>query len=269
MEAVRSLTRRRRTPLTRAYLAYEPALLGTLGIVALISGWEVCSRAGALNPLILSRPTQIAAAGLQLLADGLLGQHVMTSLEEFAAGFALALVAGIPLGFLMGWNRTVEYVLDPFVWFLYSAPLIAFYPLFILWFGLGGPTVVAITFLLTIFPLMVNTMAGIQHIDWALIRVARAFGASSAEIFWKIALPGALPIVLAGVRLATGRALVGVVVGEMFGASAGVGFAVRFYGSHLQMPQLFVFLAVIAALGVSLTQGLRYLETRLMPWSVQ
>lgn len=268
MEAVRPLGRRR-APLIRAYLAYEPVLLGTLGIAALVVGWEAGARAGALNPLVFSQPTRVLSAGRQLLSSGVLTRHVAASLIEFAAGFGLAVVAGIPLGFLMGWNRMAEYVLDPFVWFLYSAPLIAFYPLFILWFGLGAPTVVAITFLLTIFPLIVNTMTGIQHIDRALIRVAKAFGASPAEVFWKIALPGALPIVIAGLRLATGRALVGVVVGEMFGASAGMGFAVRFYGSHLQMPQLFVFLVLIGVLGVTLTQGLRHLETRLAPWSAQ
>ncbi len=269
MEAVRPLSRPPRPPVVRAYLAYEPVLLGALGIAALVGGWEACARAGAFNPLILSRPTQILAAGRQLAASGLLWQHAAASLGEFAAGFGLAIITGIPLGFLMGWNQTAESLLDPFVWFLYSAPLIAFYPLFILWFGLGAPTVVAITFLLAIFPLIVNTMTGIQHIDRALVRVARAFGASSAEIFWKIALPGALPIVIAGLRLATGRALVGVIVGEMFGASVGMGFAVRYYGSHLQMPQLFVFLVIIGILGVSLTQGLRHLETRLAPWAAQ
>ncbi len=251
----------------RLYRAYEPALLGALGIAALVAGWEWGARAGALNPLILSRPTQIAAAGGRLLADGVLLQHVAASLQEFAAGFALAVAAGIPLGFLMGWNRPVEYLLDPYVWFLYSAPLVAFYPLFILWFGLGAPTVIAITFLLTIFPLIVNTMAGVHHIDPALVRAARAFGAAPLEILWKIALPGSLPIVLAGLRLATGRALVGVIIGEMFGSSVGMGFAVRYYGSHLLMPQLFVFLVIIALFGVTLTQALRYVETRLAGWA--
>src|SRR5207237_7880500 len=119
---------------------------------------------------------------------------------------------------------TVEYALEPFLWFLYSAPLIAFYPIFVLWFGLGVPTVIAITFLLSVTQITASTLSGIQNVNPGLLRAARSFGATERDLLWKVVLPASVPMVIAVLRLGIGCVLMGVVVGVLFGATAGLGY---------------------------------------------
>jgi NitT/TauT family transport system permease protein len=173
---------------------------------------------------------------------------------------------GVLAGALAGRFRTVEYALDPFLWFLYSAPLIAFYPIFVLWFGLGTPTIIAMTFLLSIPQIAASTLNGVQNVDPGLIRAARSFGATDADLFRKVVLPASVPMMIAGLRLGVGRALMGVVVGELFGATAGLGFSISYYGALLKTTDMIAPLVVIVAFGVLCTQGLSALEARFDSW---
>jgi NitT/TauT family transport system permease protein len=156
--------------------------------------------------------------------------------------------------------------LDPFLWFLYSAPLIAFYPIFVLWFGLGVPTVIALTFLLSIPQIAANTLNGIHNVNPGLIQAARSFGATERDLLWKVVLPASLPAVIAGLRLGVGRALMGVVVGELFGATAGLGYSISYYGALLKTTDMIASLVVVMVLGVLCTQGLSALEARFDSW---
>jgi len=162
----------------------------------------------------------------------------------------------------------VEYALDPFLWFLYSAPLIAFYPIFVLWFGLGVPTVIALTFLLSVPQIAASTLNGIQNVNPGLIRAARSLGAAEGDLLWKVVLPASVPVIIAGLRLGIGRALMGVVVGELFGATAGLGYSISYYGALLKTTDMIASLVVIVALGVLCTQGLSALEARFDSWRV-
>jgi NitT/TauT family transport system permease protein len=166
----------------------------------------------------------------------------------------------------MGLHRDTEYALDPFVWFLYSTPLVALYPLIVVWFGFGFSTVIAITFMLTVVPLIVNTLAGVRSVEPSLIRAVRAFGGTRTDVVFKAILPASLPLVLAGVRIGLGRALIGVVLGEMFSANAGLGFRMTTYGAHLKTADVFVPLTVFIVIGVVLTQLATLLEHRLQAW---
>jgi NitT/TauT family transport system permease protein len=190
------------------------------------------------------------------------------SFREFAIGYALSVVVGILGGALAGRFRIVEYALNPFLWFLYSAPLIAFYPIFVLWFGLGGPTVIAMTFLLSVTQIFASTLSGIQNVNPGLIRAARSFGATERALLWKVVLPASVPMVIAGLRLGIGRALMGVVVGELFGATAGLGYSISYYGALLKTTDMIASLVVVVVLGVLCTQGLSALEARFDSWRV-
>ena len=141
--------------------------------------------------------------------------------EEFFSGFALAIVVGVPLGILMGWYSRVNAMLEPFVSALYATPRIALLPLVVIWFGIGIASKVAIVFLGAIFPILVNTITGVRTIEADFIKVARSFGASDRQMFLTVVLPSAVPMLLTGLRLGLGHALVGIVVGEMYGATAG------------------------------------------------
>jgi NitT/TauT family transport system permease protein len=241
-------------------------LLGATPFAVIGLAWELAVALGWLNPFFTSRPSAIAAGLAAQIATGELVTNLGVSLGEFVVGFGLAAIIGVGLGVLAGWYRTLEYAVDPFLWFLYSAPLIAFYPVFVIWFGLGPRTVVAIAFLLAAPPIMANTMSGVKRTDRDLVRAARAFGARDRDIFLNVALPGSVPVMVAGLRLGVGRALTGVVIAELFGSTAGLGFSLGYYGQVLRTTDMMVALLVIVALGVAVTQMLSLIEARVDSW---
>jgi NitT/TauT family transport system permease protein len=237
-----------------------------LSFVVILATWEAVARLEWVSTFFVSRPTMIADALAESARSGELARNVSVSLREFAAGFGAAVVVGLVLGVLAGWFRTVEYALDPFIWFIYSAPLIAFYPLFVLWLGLGPGTVIAISFLLSVTPIAVNTMTGIKNVSPALLVAARAFGARPGDVLWKVALPASVPMIAAGLRLGIGRALTGVVVAELFVPSGGLGSSIAYNGGLLRTTNMLASLMVIVVLGVICTQGLSAIEARVDSW---
>jgi NitT/TauT family transport system permease protein len=243
-----------------------PVVLGIASFAAILLVWESIVQAGWANPFFISQPSAIAISLGHTARSGELWHNISVSLREFAIGYGASVVVGIVAGALAGRFRIVEYALDPFLWFLYSAPLIAFYPVFVLWFGLGVPAVIAITFLLSVTQIAANTLSGIQNVDPALLRAARSFGATERDLLWKVILPASVPMVIAGLRLGVGRALMGVVVGELFGATAGLGFSIAYYGALLKTTDMIASLMVVVLLGVLCTQGLSAVEARFDSW---
>ena len=244
----------------------SPVVLGIASFAVIVLGWESVVRLGWVNPFFVSQPSAIAATLRRSAGSGELWNNLSVSLHEFAIGYGLSVGVGILAGVLAGRFRTVEYALDPFLWFLFSAPLIAFYPIFVLWFGLGVPTVIAMTFLLSVPQIAASTLKGIQNANPGLIRAARSFGATERDLLWKVVLPASVPMMIAGLRLGVGRALMGVVVGELFGATAGLGYSISYYGGLLKTTDMLASLAVVVVLGVLCTQGLSAVEARFDSW---
>jgi NitT/TauT family transport system permease protein len=246
----------------------SPVVLGIASFAVILLAWESVVRLGWVNPFFVSQPSAVAASLSRAARSGELGHNLAVSFREFAIGYGLSVVVGILAGALAGRFRAVEYALDPFLWFLYSAPLIAFYPIFVLWFGLGVPTVIALTFLLSVPQIAASTLNGIQNVNPGLIRAARSLGAAEGDLLWKVVLPASVPVIVAGLRLGIGRALMGVVVGELFGATAGLGYSISYYGALLKTTDMIASLVVIVVLGVLCTQGLSALEARFDSWRV-
>src|SRR5580704_14211203 len=244
----------------------EQLILGIIGTLAFLVIWETAARFDLINPVVVSNPSRIAAAFVAQLQSGELLADLRVSLVEFAVGFALSLAVGIGLGIAMGLSRLTEYAVDPFVWFLYSSPLIAFYPLIVVWLGFGFTTVVTVTFLLSFVSVTVNTLAGVQSVDPQLVRAVRAFGGGRFDVIRKVILPAAVPMIIAGVRIGLGRALHGVVLGEMFSSNAGLGYRITFYGAHLRTADVFVPLVILVVIGLLINQLGNTLETRLQAW---
>ncbi len=228
--------------------------------------WEWIGTSGLINPLFVSAPSKIGWAAFKMFSQGDIWNDIYVSSTEFVLGFAIAIVFGIPFGMLLGWYRIFNYIFDPFVAALNAAPRVALLPLLIIWFGIGIWSKVAIVFLGAIFPILINTQSGVRALDETLLRAARSFGANDWQIFRTIALPGSVPFILSGLRLGLGRALVGIVVGELVAATAGVGYVMAIAGATFQTDKLFVGIFIVTGAGVLLTTLLDKLEHRFDAW---
>ena len=244
----------------------ENLLLGVAAVVVFLAGWEASVAYGLVNPLFISSPSRIVRAAFRMFASGSIYYDLQVSGTEFAIGYGMAIAIGVPLGILMGWYSRINAVLEPFVTALYATPRVALLPLLMIWFGIGIGSKIAIIFLGAIFPILVNTITGIRTVNADFIKVARSFGSNDRQMFLTVALPSSVPLLLTGLRLGLGHALVGIVVGEMYGATRGLGFIIAVSGAQFQTDEVMVGIILIAALGVALTELLRMIERRFERW---
>jgi NitT/TauT family transport system permease protein len=236
---------------------HETLVLGVTGVAGSLLAWEALGRLGLIDPLVFASPSRVAGALGRQWRSGELLADLATSAAEFAVAFGLAVGVGVALGLAMGLWRDARAALEPIVWGLYSAPLVVFQPLLVVWLGFGFWTVVALAAALAALPIAVNTQAGVQGVDPVLRRAVRAFGGRRWHEVAKVIVPASIPLVLAGLRIGAGRALVGVVVGEMFGANAGLGFRLHHYGARLRSADVLVPLLGVVAIGLLATQAVR------------
>jgi ABC-type nitrate/sulfonate/bicarbonate transport system permease component len=240
--------------------------LGVIGVVGFFLGWELSTRFEILNPFFFPPFTKIIAKGYELFANGTIWEHMWFSLTNFLIGFVVSVALGVVIGVPMGWYKTVNKTFDPLLSGVYATPLIALLPLIIMMFGLGAISKIIMTVLAAVFPILINTMAGIANTDHRLITMARAFGAKDSTIFLKVSVPGSLPFIVAGMRVALGRALVYIVVAEQYGAATGLGYLSSVAAQRFQMAAMFVPIVMIAALGAGLNELLKMVESRLEKW---
>jgi NitT/TauT family transport system permease protein len=231
--------------------------------------WEIVGRYLVQNALFLATPIQAVGSIVVLVQSGELQHHAWVSGQEFLIGFVIACVTGVILGLLIASFERVANTLNPWVAGIYATPIVAVAPLFILWFGIGIWSKIAVVISLVVFPVIINTEVGIRSTDRQLIEAVRSFGATPMQIFRKVSLPAATPFILAGIRLGVGRGLIAVVVGELFGSRAGLGFLIIQSAEVFDMPQLFASIIVLAASGILLTAAFRALEQVLVPWHYQ
>jgi len=240
------------------------------GILSVVGGlllWEVVSRLFVANALFLAAPTQILQAIYSLTLSGEMERHVAISATEFAIGYVIASAIGIAVGFGMANYPTFKQAMQPWISGLYATPTIALAPLFILWLGIGIWSKVLVVIFLVLFPVTINTEAGLRTTSERLIEMLRSFGASSRQIFFKVSLPSALPFILAGLKLGIGRGLIGVVVAELFGSRLGLGRLISQSADAFNMPELFAGVIVLAVAGIAMTAGFGWIERRLVPWT--
>ena len=242
-------------------------IAGILSVAGGLALWELISRFLVDNALFLAAPSQIAVAIYDLAVTGQLWHHVGVSAAEFALGYVIACVLGIALGMAMASSATMKQALQPWVSGLYATPTIALAPLFILWFGIGIWSKVIVVISLVLFPVAINTEAGLRTTSERLIEMLRSFGATPKQIFFKVSLPSAVPFILAGLKLGIGRGLIGVVVAELFGSRAGLGRLISQSADAFNMPELFAGVVVLAIAGIVMTAGFGWLEKRLVPWT--
>jgi NitT/TauT family transport system permease protein len=241
--------------------------VSTLSIIGGLLLWEGASRLAVDNSLFLAAPSQIVFAIFRLATNGQLWRHIQISAIEFGLGYVIASAIGIAVGLLMAESDRAKNVLQPWISGLYATPTIALGPLFLLWLGIGIWSKVLVVITLVMFPVVINTEAGLRTTSERLIEMLRSFGATRSQIFVKLSLPSAAPFVLAGLKLGIGRGLIGVVVAELFGSRAGLGQLISQSADSFNMPNLFAAVIVLATAGIAMTAGFSWLEKRLVPWT--
>jgi sulfonate transport system permease protein len=269
MAVAAEIERRRASVISKMADRYYGAAVSTLAVLAFLLLWQIAATRGWVNARYTSAPSQVFAAAIDVVRhDNFLG-NAWVSFSEFSAGFAVALAAGLPLGLVLGASRRARLFVEPPLMALYTAPRLTLLPILIVWLGIGMASKVAVVFLGAVFPIIVNTIAGVREADPRLIQAARAFGANWLDIFIKILVPGALPAILLGVRLGIGRGVLSVVVGEMFVSEAGIGHQIMNYGETLQVGRLLVYAFAITLFGYALTLAVGLLEDRIRSWRPQ
>jgi ABC-type nitrate/sulfonate/bicarbonate transport system permease component len=246
--------------------ANERVLFGVLGFVGISIIWEVASNTGLFRKSLLSSPTLIWKAAATDFGNGSIYPHIMTSLTEFTFGFALALVIGIPLGLLIGMFRRVDYFASVLLSGIYATPKVAIVPLIILIAGIGLEAKTIVVFLLTIFAVVVSTVAGVHSVAERHLDLTRSFGASRWLAFRSVVLPSTFPFILTGVRIGAGRALVGVVTAEFLAANEGVGYYIGLFGTFLDTSRVMLGIVLLGAFGVAIGEALRLIERRFERW---
>jgi len=239
------------------------------GVFVFVFGlWEFVSRMGIVDPMFSSSPSKVMLTGWQLLTDGTLLKHTLASGKVFLTGFGLAVLFGVPIGVALGWFKLFNRAFGPLVSAFYTMPRIALMPLFIIWFGLGMGSKVALILLSAIFPLIVNMQVAMQNIDADYKRVGIAYGAGQWQLFTTIALPSSIPFLLTGLRLGMGRGLLGVVAAEVFGGAEGLGYLIQYAGATFQIDVVFVGVVVIASFGVVLDRSFLYVSRKVDSWKI-
>jgi ABC-type nitrate/sulfonate/bicarbonate transport system permease component len=242
-------------------------IAGVSAVIIFFGIWETVTRLGFVDSMFLCSVSAIIVEAFRIFfVTGEIYHHLYVSFVEFAAGLTIAIAIGIPLGLGMGRYPGFRAVMEPFVTALYSTPRVALIPLLILWLGIGLTAKIFFVFLGAVFPIIINAQTGVENADPALVEAATSMRATERQIFLKIMLPAALPLIIAGLRLAVGVALIMVVVGEMYASTAGVGFFIMRAGATYDTPKAFVGILIFTVTGLTLTRFIRYLENRIAPW---
>ena len=243
------------------------AALKTGSVVAGLALWHFLATVVVNDTTLLVSPVVVVATAYEMLfVTGELYPHLFASSWIFVYGFGLAILAGVPLGFVMALNPVIRDYVNPWMTMLYTTPRIAFAPVLLLWFGVGGGAKVAIVFLGCFFPILINAYYGMRVVNREFVELAHSFRLRPWALFFKILLPASVPFILAGIRLSIGRGLTGVAIAEWFGATEGLGYLIFFAGQTLNIPTLFVGVAVFAALGIVFFEIVRRVEYYATPW---
>lgn len=235
--------------------------------IIFISFWKILIYSTSIKEFILPQPETIFKTYISMASDGLLWKHTFVTLEETLAGFIIGSIIGIFLGYLIGKSEVIERTISPYVIALQTVPIIAIAPLIIIWFGFGIESKIIICTLIVFFPILVNTISGMNAIDDKKVDLFKTSGASKSQIFFKLEIPSIAPMLFAGFKIGITLAVIGAVVGEFVGSSSGLGYLVMQASGLMNMPKVFAALLQLAIMGLLLYSLVSLLERSLVPWS--
>lgn len=254
------------SPVIDVYRTHEKKFDAVISVILGLGIWQLVDAFLIHNPLVLVGPGRIAEAFVKLLTRGEITRHVYATFVEFFLGYVVGAVVGIALGVVMALHRTAKDILNPWVTISYNTPVILLAPLFITALGVGIASKIAIVFISAVFPVLFNTYTGMTTVDSRLVEAVRAFGGTPRQIFSKVTVPSSIPLVMTGLRLSVGRALVGAIVSEFFGSRAGIGHLITAASEAFRTADALVGVTLLAIGGYVTFEILKYAERRIAPW---
>ena len=228
--------------------------------------WELVCYSGVVSELFLPAPTSILLTGWDMVMSGELLVNGKASLIRIVIGFLIGSISGIFFGLSLGFYKLADAMGNPVIYALYPIPKLALLPLIILWLGIGELSKISIIALGVFFPVVINTYSGVKNLDPLLIKVAASFKTTKYNMIRKVILPGAMPIIFAGLKLAAGTALLLLVAAEMIAAKEGIGAMILHYGDLMLTTKLMVGILTLSLLGVIFNHFLQWVERRVIPW---
>jgi ABC-type nitrate/sulfonate/bicarbonate transport system permease component len=239
---------------------------GVLSVLGALLLWELVCRAGLVNISLLPPPSQIAPALWTILASGSFLLPLGQTLSMLLIGYTIACVAGIALGLSMGCSDRLYGLLEPLVEVVRPIPKPALIPAMVVFLGIGAGMKITMVALAALFPVLINTLQGVRGVDPVLLATARTLGLSRAATIRKIILPASLPMILTGMRVSLGMGLVLVILAEMLAAESGIGFLILDLQRSFQVRPMYAWIAILAAIGLSLNVVFEMVEDRVVPW---
>lgn len=243
-----------------------PAWLSTASLIGIVVIWELITKTGIISELFLPAPSNIITEGIKMLSSGEIFSNLTASLYRIALGYLIGGIIGIVVGLVTGMSKLADVIGTPIVYALYPIPKIALLPLIILWLGIGEISKITVISLGVFFPVAINTYSGVKNIDPLYVKVAISFYANKFNLMRKIILPGALPVIFAGLKLAAGTSLLMLVAAEMIAAQEGIGAMILHYGDLMMTNKLMVGVIILSLLGILFTKSLELLEKKIVPW---
>jgi NitT/TauT family transport system permease protein len=246
--------------------AWQMLAIRVVSVIVVLALWQYVG--SGIDPVLFTTPRAVARAGYDMLRTGELWNYLWPSLVIFGAGLTIAAVVGIATGLLLARYWVIDVALGVYITFLYSIPAVALVPLIVLWAGFESTAKIIVLFLFAFFPMAINTYQGVKNVDPRLVEVGRAFRCSERQLWANIVLPGALPFIVTGLRLAVGRGLIGMVLADQYTAVSGIGYLIVRTAATYQVDKMFVPIVTLGILGIMLTALLRVLERRVAPWTL-
>jgi ABC-type nitrate/sulfonate/bicarbonate transport system permease component len=263
---IHARARHRRDPLSRWYRRNERAILSAAGIVAFVAAWQIGSDAGLIDKFFFSSPVAVFAAGAEEIKKARFWEDAKISAFELGVGSLVSVLLAVPLGIAIGWYRRVSLTFDPWLNFFNALPRVALIPLVVLWVGLGVEMKTVIVFFGGFFSIILPTVEGVRTVERQFLDVARSFRAPERLIFTSLVIPGTLPYIVSGIRLAVGRVLAGVIIAEFYAQTSGLGVMIARSEASLQSDRMLFGVMIFTILGIVLTEGVGIVERYLQRW---
>ena len=249
-----------------ASLLRNPWVVRILSFAVFLVTWQLL--AASISNLVFASPGETVRRFLSLATDGELSSATINTLQSIGVGFAFAVIVAVPVGLLMGMSRIAEYSIDPYLNLIYATPLIVMIPIISLLFGSDMNSGYLVVFLATVFPVLINVMAGVKNVGHDVIETSQSFGLRGSGLWRKVILPSALPYTIAGLRIGVGHAVVGAILAEIFLYTSGLGGLIYDYTGLFDTGAIIAAVIVIMLIGIALTEAVKLFEKRVAGWSI-